>query len=99
MIVGALFLQCNTATMTYKSLYPNIKRIYNYLRRRDNVKMIMNEMPTRISILNTIEKLGFPYIEEKSGRKSKGKNYVINMDPKKDQKMILGLSYYSESLL
>ena len=62
--------------------------------------MIMREPPSRLSVLENIKKLGFEVTEiiDKQ-RKSRVKNYTINMDAKKDQKIILGLSYYSNSLL
>ena len=62
--------------------------------------MFMREPPSRLSVLENIRKLGFEITEiiDKQ-RKNKVKNYSINMDAKKDQKIIVGLSYYSNSLL
>ena len=62
--------------------------------------MFMREPPSRISVLENIKKLGFEVTETiDKQRKSRVKNYTINMDAKKDQKIIVGLSYYSNSLL
>ena len=62
--------------------------------------MIMREPPSRMSVLDGIKKLGFEVTEiVDKQRKSRVKNYTINMDAKRDQKFILGLSYYSNNLL
>lgn len=62
--------------------------------------MFMREPPSRISVLENIKKLGFEVTETiDKQRKSRVTNYIINMDAKKDQKIIVGLSYYSNSLL
>lgn len=62
--------------------------------------MFMREPPSRISVLENIKKLGFEVTETiDRQRKSRVTNYTINMDAKKDQKIIVGLSYYSNSLL
>ena len=63
------------------------------------MKLIMNEMPSRVNVLDHIKKLGFQCTEEKSKRKSKKKNYIISLDHKKDQKVLMGLSYYSNNFM
>ena len=86
--------------MAFSQLFSNVKQIYGYLVSRGGVKMFMREPPSRLSVLENIRKLGFEVTEiiDKQ-RKNKVKNYSINMDAKKDQKIIVGLSYYSNSLL
>ena len=58
--------------------------------------MIMQIAPSKSSVLDTIRKLGFKVIEIKENRRVR---YDINMDAKRDQKILLGLSYYSNNLL
>ena len=100
MIVATLLLQCSTATMQFSAIFANVKQIYGYLVTRGGVKMFMREPPSRISVLENIKKLGFEVSETiDKQRKSRVKNYTINMDAKKDQKIIVGLSYYSNTLL
>ena len=100
MIVATQLLQCSSATMTFSSIFANVKQIYSYLVSRGGVKMFMREPPSRLSVLENIKKLGFEVTETiDKQRKSRVKNYTINMDAKKDQKITLGLSYYSNSLL
>lgn len=62
--------------------------------------MIMRQSPSRASVLDTVVKLGFEVTEiSNKQRKSRVKNYNVNMDAKRDQKVLLGLSYYSNGLL
>ena len=61
--------------------------------------MIMQLPPRRENVLDTIKKLGFEVTEIVEKRKSRVKKFEINMDAKRDQKILLGLSYYSNNLL
>lgn len=77
-----------------------MNQLYNYLLKRGGVKMIMRQSPSRASVLDTVVKLGFEVTEiSNKQRKSRVKNYNVNMDAKRDQKVLLGLSYYSNGLL
>lgn len=58
--------------------------------------MIMKIAPSQLKVLDTIRKLGFKVTESRDGRRIK---YDINMDAKRDQKILLGLSYYSNNLV
>lgn len=60
--------------------------------------MIMVVPPSRIQLLDTIKKLGFEATEVVSKQRGP-KNYTINLDAKRDQKVEIGLSYYSNNLL
>ena len=59
----------------------------------------MNELPSRANVLDNIKKLGFECVEEKTKEKSKKMNYSISLDHKKDQKVLMGLSYYSNNFM
>ena len=61
--------------------------------------MIMVVPPSRIQLLDTIKKLGFEVTEVVSKQLRGAKNYTINLDAKRDQKVEIGLSYYSNNLL
>ena len=61
--------------------------------------MVMRIPPRAESVLDTIVKLGFKVTEVDEKRKSRVKKFEINMDAKRDQKILLGLSYYSNNLL
>ena len=61
--------------------------------------MVMRISPRAESVLDTIVKLGFKVTEVDEKRKSRVKKFEINMDAKRDQKILLGLSYYSNNLL
>ena len=60
----------------------------------------MTMAPNMTSVKNTIEKLGFPIkkIESKVQKQKKSK-FEVNLEPKKDQKVLIGLSYYSSNLI
>lgn len=96
MIVSALLLQTTSTIEKFTNIFDSCKKIYNYLVRRGGVKMIMQIAPSKDSVLDTIRKLGFKVIEIKENRRVR---YDINMDAKRDQKILLGLSYYSNNLL
>lgn len=98
MMVAALLLQASTATLNFNTLFFSIRQIYNYIIRRGGVKMIMVVPPSRIQLLDTIKKLGFEATEVVSKQRGP-KNYTINLDAKRDQKVEIGLSYYSNNLL
>ena len=63
--------------------------------------MIMREPPSRISVLDTVKKLGFTVsdIVASKERKRGSKDYTIDLEVKRDQKILLGLAYYSNNLL
>ena len=67
---------------------------------RGDIKQIMTMAPNMTSVKNTIEKLGFPIkrIESKV-QKQKRPKFEVNLEPKKDQKVLIGLSYYSSNLI
>ena len=63
--------------------------------------MIMREPPSRISVLDTVKKLGFK-VDEIAGGKERTrriKDYTVDLEAKRDQKILLGLAYYSNNLL
>ena len=95
MIVSALLLQTQSTTEKFSTIFESCKKIYQYLVRRGGVKMIMKIAPSQVAVLSTIRKLGFKVTESRDGRRVK---YDINMDAKRDQKILLGLSYYSNNL-
>jgi hypothetical protein len=99
MIVAALLLQTNATTEKFSTIYDQCIRVYYYLVRRGGVKMVMRLPPRAEAVLDTIVKLGFKVTEVDEKRKSRVKKFDINMDAKRDQKMLLGLSYYSNNLL
>jgi len=99
MIVAALLLQTTATKLMFKDIFEECKRVYDYLVRRGGVKMIMRIPPRAESVLDTIVKLGFTVTEVIEKRKSRVKKFEINMDAKRDQKILLGLSYYSNNLL
>ena len=71
--------------MSFSFIYAAVKQIYGYLVKRGGVKMIMREPPSRMSVLDGIKKLGFEVTEiVDKQRKSRVKNYTINMDAKRD---------------
>ena len=99
MIVASLLLQSQTATVNFQVIYTSVKKIQNYLIVRQGVKTVMREVPTRHQVIDTIRKLGFQVTENTDKqRKSRVKNFTINMDAKYDKKTLLGLSYYSNNL-
>ena len=99
MIVASLLLQSQKATINFQVIYASVKKIQNYLIVRQGVKTVMREVPTRHNVIDTIRKLGFQVTENTDKqRKSRVKNFTINMDAKRDQKTLLGLSYYSNNL-
>ena len=59
MIVAALLLQEKSAKVKFNPIYASVLQIYDYLRMRGNVKMIMREKPTKRAVLDIIGKLGF----------------------------------------
>lgn len=71
--------------MTFSSIYASVVQIYNYLKQRGGVKLIMQVKPTKLSVIDTIKKLGFEMTEIKDKqRKSRSKNWSINMEPKRE---------------
>ena len=99
MIVAALLLQTSATTEMLSTIFDQCKRVYYYLVRRGGVKMVMRISPRAESVLDTIVKLGFKVTEVDEKRKSRVKKFEINMDAKRDQKILLSLSYYSNNLL
>jgi len=100
MIVASLLLQSQTKHISLDSLHRNVAQIYDYLDKRGGFKMVMRQTPTKISVLNTVRNLGFHVVENVSqrGKKLVKKQEIWN-DAKSDQKVLLGLSYYSNNLL
>ena len=86
MIVAAILLQSSTVTITFSSIYSACKSIYNYLVKRGGVKMIMREPPSRISVLDTVKKLGFKVVEIAGGkeRTRRIKDYTVDLEAKRD---------------
>lgn len=100
MIVASLLLQSQATKEKFSSIFAATKQIYNYCVRRGGVKMIMRQQPNRGEVLSTITKLGFDVKETSNAqRKQRVKEYEINMDAKREQKTLVGLAYYSNSML
>jgi len=63
--------------------------------------MFINVNPTVIGTLDCIKKLGFPVEDDKlpmPSRKNNFKDLPISLAAKKDQKLLLSLSYYSDNV-
>lgn len=85
MIVAALLLQNPQAILSFEQLFVQVQQLYSYLLQRGGVKMIMREPPSRLSVLDTVRKLGFEITEvTNKQRKGRKKAYNINMDAKRD---------------
>jgi len=54
--------------------------------------------PTRFQVLDTVSKLGFE-VQEKKQNTGRSVEYKVHMGAKNDQKVLLGLAYYSNNLL
>mmetsp|Transcript_18010 Transcript_18010/g.21158 ORF Transcript_18010/g.21158 Transcript_18010/m.21158 type:complete len:196 (-) Transcript_18010:872-1459(-) len=100
MIVAALLLQTTSAKIKFQAFFASVREIYDFLELRGNVKMIMREPPSKRAVLDNITKLGFriKQIEQSEGNR-RGIQYKIYLDAKNDQKVTLGLAYYSNNLL
>mmetsp|Transcript_8158 Transcript_8158/g.9824 ORF Transcript_8158/g.9824 Transcript_8158/m.9824 type:complete len:132 (+) Transcript_8158:2566-2961(+) len=100
MIVAALLLQTTSAKVKFQAFFASVREIYDFLELRGNVKMIMREPPSKRAVLDNITKLGFriKQIEQSEGNR-RGIQYKIYLDAKNDQKVTLGLAYYSNNLL
>ena len=61
--------------------------------------MFINVNPTVIGTLDCIKKLGFPVKDDNlPSRKNNFKDLPISLAAKKDQKLLLSLSYYSDNV-
>ena len=83
MIVAALLLQVNTATVSVNSIYQSSLAIYNYMQRRGGVKMIMQTEPDKKAVVETCSKLGFQLIEI-NDKQVKSRVKAVNMEAKRD---------------
>ena len=100
MMVAAILLQQSTATIQFEQLFASCRQLYDYMVKRGGIKMIMTQPPSRFALLDCVKKLGFQVTElANKNSKSRIKKYDINLDAKRDQKTLLGLSYYSNNLL
>ena len=88
MIVAALLLQSQAQMVKFTKFYKAVGDIYNYIKGRGGILLIMRVPPSRASVLDSIRKLGFKVLEEKAqtGATSRKKSYVVSMDAKQDQK-------------
>lgn len=84
MIVASLLLQTSTTKEKFSTIFEWCNRVYDYIIRRGGIKMIMQLPPRRENVLDTIKKLGFEVTEIVEKRKSRVKNFEINMDAKRD---------------
>lgn len=102
MLVSALLLQIpDQVTVEFDDFYKMTQEVYAYIFSLGNVNLTaMRLSPSRISVLDTVRKLGFVVTErtEIEGKK-KIKLYSISMKNKKDHKILLSLIYYSNNLL
>ena len=85
MIVAALLLQTPLIKIEFDAFFASVGSIYSYLVKRGGVKMILRQSPSKLSVIDTIRKLGFR-VQEILNQQGKRmvKNYTIYTDAKTD---------------
>ena len=101
MIVSSLLIHEQNNTVPLDALYRNSIKLYDYIIKRGQIKMIMTQPPSKRDVTETVLKLGFKTkpIQAKLNNKSKKPKFEVSLERKKDQKVLLGLSYYANNLI
>ena len=84
--------------MNFSSLQRACQRIFKYLKNR-NVNAIITRDPTVIAITNVVKKLGFRTQKLAVQPKGMSDEKEVILQAREDEKTLLSLSYYSNSLL
>jgi hypothetical protein len=96
-IVATLLLQDQTTKISLTALHQNCIFVFKYLKGR-NCNSFVTIEPTLFAVKRIVERLGFktqPMLVQTKGRHNE---LEIMLNPKLDQQLMLGLSYYSASL-
>ena len=101
MLVASLILQEKSEVMTFTDLYKNCRKLYSYIKARRNVPMIDDLPPSYGEVRKTAKSLGFKVVQTQHQKfKRTQRALEVNLEKKSPEwKVLLGLSYYSNTLL
>lgn len=97
-VVGTLLLQESGKRVGLTTLLANSISVFRYFKAR-KINSSMTLDPTLFSITKVIKKLGFKIMKLAVQPKGRNNEMEVVLDAKNDQKIELGLSYYSNALM
>lgn len=96
-IVATILLQENAQSISLRALTSHCVKIYRYLSQRRITSVIMMD-PTQFAVQNVVKKLGFQLRKMAKQPRGASNEEEVLLDARADRKVMLGLSYYSNTL-